>query len=231
MWCALWSATGNAGEAVGGGPMPAADSADFELPEIAGEFRPWKYVVLHHSATESGSVESIDAVHRQRRNSDGVPWLGIGYHFVIGNGHGLPDGEVRATFRWREQREGAHAGVSLYNEYGLGICLIGNFDASPPTAAQLDTLKKLLSALQRQFAFSPEQILTHANLKATACPGKLLSLEAINSIRHAVEQQRPAPPPRFTPVTPGITEEVNHAVSIQRAANYRRPAPRPVPAQ
>ena len=39
-------------------------SRDFEPPVAA---RDWKSIVLHHSATDGGSVESIDAVHRRRK--------------------------------------------------------------------------------------------------------------------------------------------------------------------
>ena len=66
--------------------------------------------MLHHSATADGDVASIDAVHRLKRDLKGNPWLGIGYHFVVGNGHKMADGEVQPTFRWLQQLAGAHAG-------------------------------------------------------------------------------------------------------------------------
>src|SRR5262245_20642940 len=56
--------------------------------------RDWKYVVVHHTATESGSVESIHESHLKNKDKNGNPWLGIGYHFVIGNGAGMPDGMI-----------------------------------------------------------------------------------------------------------------------------------------
>ena len=46
----------------------------------------WQYLVIHHSGTAAGSVASIHADHRRRVDAAGNPWLGIGYHFVIGNG-------------------------------------------------------------------------------------------------------------------------------------------------
>src|SRR5437870_125474 len=62
--------------------------------------RAWKNIVLHHSATASGTVEGIDREHRQRKDAAGQPWQGIGYHFVIGNSQGMADGLVQPTFRW-----------------------------------------------------------------------------------------------------------------------------------
>src|SRR5262245_25118700 len=47
--------------------------------------RNWKYIVIHHTATGSGSVESIHESHLKNKDKSGNPWLGIGYHFVIGN--------------------------------------------------------------------------------------------------------------------------------------------------
>ncbi|MCA9059251.1 MAG: N-acetylmuramoyl-L-alanine amidase, partial [Planctomycetaceae bacterium] len=107
----------------------------------------WQYIVLHHSATGSGSVHSIHEEHRRRTDSAGNPWLGIGYHFVIGNGSGMEDGEVSATFRWQDQIHGAHSGHPVYNARGIGICLIGNFEQQPPTQKQLNSLKLLVKVL------------------------------------------------------------------------------------
>jgi len=140
--------------------------------------RGWKFVVLHHTATESGSVSSIDRVHRQRI-ANGRHWLGIGYHFVIGNGQGMPDGQVESTFRWTRQIEGAHAGVADYNQYGIGIALIGNFETRPPTAAQLAAARQLVSALRTEYAISADRVIGHGDVKATACPGRFFSVSAI----------------------------------------------------
>lgn len=134
--------------------------------------RSWRYVVLHHSASETGSVESIDVAHRSRKDAAGNPWRGIGYHFVIGNGHGMEDGEVKSTFRWKEQTTGAHAGESQYNEYGVGICLIGDFRSSPPSDKQLDSLTHLMSFLQEEWQIPAERVVTHGQIKSTACPGR-----------------------------------------------------------
>lgn len=135
--------------------------------------RQWQYVVVHHSATEQGSVEGIDRVHKARVDSEGRPWRGIGYHFVIGNGQGMADGQVTATFRWKDQLAGAHAGQKLYNEYGIGICLIGNFESAPPTSRQRAALASLIAELKRVHAIDPAHIVAHGDIKQTACPGKL----------------------------------------------------------
>lgn len=147
----------------------AALPTDLE-PSIAA--RDWKSIVLHHSATEGGSVAAIDAVHRRQKDTHGQPWLGIGYHFVVGNGHGMRDGEVQATFRWRQQLAGAHAGVREHNDHGIGICLIGSFDRRQPTARQVAATRLLVKSLAARYSISRDRVLRHRDLIATLCPGR-----------------------------------------------------------
>jgi hypothetical protein len=154
--------------------MPAGFAAELA---VASPSREWRTIVLHHSATLEGNVASIDAVHRQQKDSDGNPWLGIGYHFVVGNGRQMGDGEVRATFRWRGQMAGAHAGRSEQNEHGIGICLIGNFEDTPPTPKQLAALTELLKTLSMRYAITRSHVLRHQDVRATLCPGRFFPWE------------------------------------------------------
>jgi len=141
--------------------------------------RAWKYIVVHHSATAGGSVASIDAAHRQRRDAAGNRWLGIGYHFVIGNGNGMPDGQVQPTFRWRDQIHGAHAGSRDHNQLGIGICLIGNFDQQPPTRKQRSAARQLIQQLRQQYEIAAEGVLPHHAVSATRCPGERLTVKTL----------------------------------------------------
>jgi hypothetical protein len=84
--------------------------------------RDWKYIVIHHSATAFGSDTEFDRYHRRK----GCLENGLGYHFVIGNGSGIPDGEIEIGNRRLDQIDGAHASVEEYNHYGIGI--VGNFN-------------------------------------------------------------------------------------------------------
>ena len=152
-------------------PSLADPGESFPWPP-ASPLRGWRYIVLHHTASDSGNVESIHAAHQQRTDGEGNNWRGIGYHFVIGNGHGMPDGQIEPTFRWHEQIGGAHAGIGEYNEFGVGICLVGNFEEGPPTPAQLAAVKRLVGALKGRCGIETSAVLRHGDLKATACPGK-----------------------------------------------------------
>lgn len=142
----------------------------------------WQYIVVHHTATGSGSVESIHAEHRRRKDAGGNPWLGIGYHFVVGNGHGMKDGAVESTFRWDEQLHGAHSGNAMFNARGVGICLIGDFEQAPPTKEQLQSVRTLVAVLATRHQIPRERIIGHAAVKATACPGKHFPLNELRQV-------------------------------------------------
>ena len=171
-------------------------------PETAA--RDWKYIVLHHTASEQGDVASIHESHLKNKDKNGKPWLGIGYHFVIGNGRGMDDGEIEPTFRWKQQMQGAHAGVADYNQHGIGIVLVGNFEDHPPTAAQVTAVKRLIRVLSREYEIAAAQIVGHGDVKATECPGAQFPMSEIRDSVAALELEEPlaatAPPSLVVPL-------------------------------
>jgi len=150
-------------------------------PTVAA--REWQYVVVHHTATGAGSVDSINASHLKNKDKNGNPWLGIGYHFVIGNGDGMTDGAIEPTFRWRTQIQGAHAGSANkdYNERGIGVCLVGNFEKTPPTAAQKRSVKLLVATLRNEYRIPVANVVGHKDIRASAteCPGKYFPMAEV----------------------------------------------------
>lgn len=156
------------------------------IPEIAtNEWKPkvpereWNSIVIHHTASTAGSVESIHEAHIKRKDKSGNPWLGIGYHFVIGNGSGMGDGEIQSTFRWREQMHGAHAGNTEHNQHGIGIVLVGNFEEAPPSPAQVQSVKRLISVMRKEYGIGSSDVIAHRDVKATACPGRLFPMAEV----------------------------------------------------
>ncbi len=130
--------------------------------------RDWKYIVIHHSATECGSAAEFDKFHRETKHWEN----GLGYHFVIGNGHGSGDGQIEIGNRWIKQIDGAHASVHEYNHFGVGICLVGNFNTTNPTANQMTSLITLVTYLQKKCRISSEKIVLHRSVRETECPGR-----------------------------------------------------------
>ena len=143
--------------------------------------RPWKYVVVHHSATETGSYDAIDAEHRKLLGFDGC-----GYHFVIGNGTDSPDGQIEVSQRWIDQKHGVHcrnARKAEMDEYGVGVCLIGDFEKAPPTPRQIAALQALVAYLGERYRIEQDHVETHTHLAATptVCPGRYFPDDALAS--------------------------------------------------
>ena len=141
----------------------------------------WKYIVIHHSATDSGSAKAFHKYHTDNG------WGGLCYHFVIGNGNGTPDGVVETGFRWKEQIAGTHCTVNAweYNFFGIGICLVGNFEKYKPTEKQIETLLTLVTRLMKQHNIPLNRVIGHKDVpydenksrfEATVCPGKLFPM-------------------------------------------------------
>lgn len=129
----------------------------------------WKYIVVHHSGVDEGTVKGMDRYHREVRHMEN----GLAYHFVIGNGHGMGDGEIAVGNRWKEQLDGGHLRSLEQDKIALGICLVGNFDKSYPTAAQMRSLNTLVRALMKRCDIPADHVKTHKqiNVIATRCPG------------------------------------------------------------
>jgi N-acetylmuramoyl-L-alanine amidase-like protein/LysM domain-containing protein len=129
----------------------------------------WKYIVIHHSGTPNGSAKGMDRYHREVRHMEN----GLAYHFVIGNGSGMGDGEVVVGRRWTEQLDGGHVASESQNKVALGICLVGNFDANKPTTKQMKSLNALIDSLLARCKLSAKDVKTHQqiNVMHTRCPG------------------------------------------------------------
>jgi N-acetylmuramoyl-L-alanine amidase len=137
--------------------------------------RPWRYIVIHHSDTETGGAAAFDLMHRAKG------WDMLGYDFVIGNGTDTADGQVEVGPRWTRQLIGAHAKTpdNRYNEYGVGICLVGNMMHHAPTAKQLAAVERLTAYLMATYHIAPDHIVGHRDTKNTDCPGTYTNLPMI----------------------------------------------------
>ncbi len=134
--------------------------------------RAWKWIILHHSDDRSGNLAKYDDVHRNTNKWEN----GCGYHFVVGNGSQSGDGEIEMSERWRRQIQGAHAKVpgNRFNEHGIGICLVGDFDEGGrrPTPAQMEELVRLIRWLKDRYGIQDCDVRGHSDCCATQCPGR-----------------------------------------------------------
>lgn len=131
-------------------------------------------IVIHHSGGGGGDPKMLRQVHRDRQPNDPIDM--IPYHFLIGNGRGMQDGEVYATGRWRWRLWGAH----LSREYmglnitAIGICVIGNFETAQISDAQFTALTALCRDLMARYRITVKNVGFHGHLEreVTAYPGR-----------------------------------------------------------
>lgn len=140
--------------------------------------RTWTHIVIHHSASDRGSAAIFNKWHLQRGWENG-----LGYDFVIGNGTDSGDGEVEVGPRWKKQIDGAHAGNEQFNQHGIGICLVGNFDHDQPSARQMASLERLTRFLQAKCGIPANHVIGHDDVpgKDTHCPGAHFDLAAFRA--------------------------------------------------
>lgn len=134
----------------------------------------WKHIVIHHTATPSATPRGIDRFHREQRHMEN----GMAYHFLIGNGRGMEDGEIYIGNRWKKQLQGGHLASEQLNKSSIGICLVGNFESKPPTDRQMKSLEALIRKLRQQTGLSAAAVTTHRSIhpRHTSCPGRHFAL-------------------------------------------------------
>lgn len=115
-----------------------------------------KRIILHHSASDTGSAKIIHGWHL------GQGWAGIGYHLVINTDGTIEQGRPL-------DKVGSHSGPAG-NVDSIGICLIGNFQNYAPKYKQLEALIWAIKKVREVFGDIP--VAGHKDVMATACPGK-----------------------------------------------------------
>jgi N-acetyl-anhydromuramyl-L-alanine amidase AmpD len=130
----------------------------------------WQAIVIHHSGSTHGDPASIEKEHRDHG------YVGLGHHFIIGNGNGMDDGQVHIGYRWLDQKPGAHCtgpNEKFYNEHAISICLVGDGNRHGFTQAQIQQLNTLVESLRKQLGLPADRVLLHSDLAPVSDPGKL----------------------------------------------------------
>ena len=142
----------------------------------------WKAIVIHDSGAPAGDLASLERRHRD------AGLAGLGYHFVIGNGQGIDDGQVVAGFRWDRQLPGAHAAAGWHtprpvrsaghvldsaglNADAIAVCVVGNLRRRPCTDRQMRELAALVRALQAECGIGADGVFCSPELSPGAGHG------------------------------------------------------------
>ncbi|MDP7005050.1 MAG: N-acetylmuramoyl-L-alanine amidase [Phycisphaerales bacterium] len=130
----------------------------------------WLTIVVQHLGQPAGSAELIDRNHRN------IGLEGLGYHFLIGNGNGLGDGDVHIGYRWIKQIAAAKPGgvdEPQWNKGVISICLIGNGNRRPFTDQQILHLSHLVQRLQQQLSIPSSNVFLASDVGSDqTSPGK-----------------------------------------------------------
>lgn len=117
------------------------------------------HIVIHHSATDDGDVNSFRKYHVEK-----LGWRDVGYNWVI-----TKEGEKQ---KGRDENDtGAHCKGKM-NYVGIGICLVGNFEKYPPNEKQMQALKELIGEIRGRWPIPLSNIGIHRQYRPTVCPGK-----------------------------------------------------------
>lgn len=134
------------GRGAGSRFLTAAVRAEIDRAPADRRNPPWQFIVVHNSGTRQGNARVFDYYHRHVRHMQN----GLAYHFVIGNGTSTGNGQIEVGDRWRRQINGGHVHSDNLNNIALGICLVGDFNRSQPTAAQLQSCEELIRYLRQR---------------------------------------------------------------------------------
>jgi len=175
----LWALQGAPAPRIDGLVLPplASPTGGTWMDAVLGTRRPldrarWKTIVIHHSGSLVDTPAAIEARHVARNIR------GLGYHFVIGNGRGIEDGELHVGYRWLDQLPGAHVAGARgpeVNPGAIGICLVGDGNRRPFTQAQVRRLAQLVAGLARELDIPLDRrhVLLHSDLAPVSDPGRL----------------------------------------------------------
>lgn len=127
-------------------------------------------VIIHHSATTSGSAEAYARYHVE---SNG--WPGIGYHYVISKEGKIEQTQFLKTVSYH---------TSGQNTRSVGICLTGNYDTQQPPSVQLESCIKLIRYLEGKLG-KRLAIEGHNEHSSKSCPGGNIDVNEIeNRVRN-----------------------------------------------
>lgn len=147
--------------------------AEIDRPRVKKHL--WRYIVVHNSGTKQGNAKVFEYYHLHTRKMPN----GLAYHFVIGNGTSSGDGEIEVGGRWARQISGGHVHSDYLNSISVGICLVGDYNRSRPTQAQLESLKELIEYLRKRVGKTDGKLAVvkpHRDINPprwpTDCPGE-----------------------------------------------------------
>lgn len=133
------------------------------------------HIVVHHTGSDSSTVERIRRVHKAKG------WSDIGYHAVIYADGSVHDGRAKGV-------PGAH--VRGFNRSTLAAAMVGDLNRHPPTEAQLKAAIWLCASWARKAGIDAGKVVGHRETKGLvpramatkkSCPGTCVDMYLFRS--------------------------------------------------
>ena len=120
-------------------------------------------------------------------------WDSLGYDFVIGNGTETKNGLIEVGPRWTKQLPGAHTGTPdhIYNDFGIGICLVGNFRRESPDGRTDGLTRGSAQYMMKTYNIPASRIIGHRDAKSTNCPGRNMNIAEVRRLAQQYASQMP----------------------------------------
>ncbi len=132
--------------------LTKTDMFDLDIYKIHYDFKvedtnhPTNFIkIIIHHVGKSKSIQDIIDLHVTKNH-----FSAIGYHFLIGK---------KGKIYYSRDLKYAGAHTFGYNKNSIGIGLFGNFDEETPTKEQLESLKKLITAIKKEYKI--KKVLAH----------------------------------------------------------------------
>lgn len=134
-------------------------------------------LVIHHTGTTSTEqLAAVESNHESRGYDASVYGSHVAYHFFIGT-----DGTIVQNRALSERTY--HTRNTEVNDRSIAIVLAGDFNASHPSPAQLESVRNLVERLDAIYSF--HEIIGHREASPTGCPGKYLTSDLHDLWRYA----------------------------------------------
>lgn len=148
-----------------------------------------KHFAVHHSgANPNQSIQEIQNYHMDRNG-----WVDIGYNWLV-----RPNGDIYEGRGWL--KVGAH--VAGHNTEAVGVCVVGNYEHTAPSAAVKASLAYLYGEATRLKGGKLE-VHTHRQYAPTACPGDKLHAWVTGSLAGHTTPAKPSRPSKPSGGVPG----------------------------
>jgi hypothetical protein len=128
----------------------------------------YRYIIVHHTASQTGDYQSIKKIHKKERD-----WHDVAYHLVLNNGSkSKPTGYLEASSRYKKLNHAVATKSLWYNHHGVHLAIVGNYEQSKPNKIMQQSIVNAIELLKQRFHINNNNILMHRDCSATLCPGK-----------------------------------------------------------